>query len=142
MNKTVVLIIDDAEAAARANRAVLDLPDRPNVLVFASVGDCQAHQANLALEAGAHPKQSHLTLMDLRVDAQALANQIALFRASKCGMLSPLVVLVPSGQSEIAEICYRERANSVLTRPADGDAYSEAIHEVASYWLGFNQLPG
>jgi DNA-binding response OmpR family regulator len=138
VQNTVALIIDDSDAASRASEAVLSAPSRPSVLTFQSVDDFRSH-----LENRGDPIRGvcKMIVLDQRISSGDLLQAIRSIRSLPCASTSPIVVFVPDGaQDKVAP--YSDGANSVIRRPAEPTAYSEAMREVAHYWLVHNRLPG
>ncbi|WP_029007890.1 response regulator [Azospirillum halopraeferens] len=54
----------------------------------------------------------------------------------------PVVVLTVPDAARDVEGCYRQGANSFVTKPADPEAYAALLHTLERYWFGTVRLPG
>jgi CheY-like chemotaxis protein len=86
-------------------------------------------------------KDLRLVLLDLnlpRVDGLEVLRRI---REDERTRLTPVVILTSSNASDDVAASYRLGANSYVRKPVDFDRFSEAIHQLGSYWLGVNEPP-
>ena len=82
-----------------------------------------------------------LVLLDLtlpNIDGLKVLQRI---RADDRTRLTPVVILTSSDAPIDVAAGYRYGANSYVRKPVDFDQFSEAVHQLALYWLVTNEPP-
>jgi len=80
-----------------------------------------------------------LILLDLKlpkIDGQEVLRNI---KGHKLTRKIPVVILTSSGEEKDIEESYELGVNSYVVKPIDFDLFTQAVREIASYWLSLNQ---
>jgi two-component system response regulator len=87
------------------------------------------------------PPVPDLVLLDMNLPVVKGIDVLRQIRASPRTRHVPVVVLTSSGHDEDVARCYELGANSFVGKPADPGRFSEAVREIARYWLRLNRWP-
>jgi CheY-like chemotaxis protein len=82
-----------------------------------------------------------LVLLDLHLGSADGLGLVKWLRTTKEAALTPVVVFSDSHNPAEIRRCYRAGVNSFVTKPVQFVDYSDAVTEIASYWLVRNRMP-
>ena len=82
-----------------------------------------------------------LVLLDLKLPTIDGLEVLRRIRADERTCLTPVVILTSSDAPIDVAAGYRQGANSYVRKPLDFDQFSEAVHQLALYWLVTNEPP-
>jgi two-component system response regulator len=82
-----------------------------------------------------------LTLLDLRLPKMDGLDVLRRLREDQRTRLLPVVILSSSNEEKDVAESYRNGANSYVQKSIDFPRFIEEIKQIASYWLGVNELP-
>lgn len=84
----------------------------------------------------------HVILLDLRLPKINGLEVLKEIKRSDDIKQIPVVILTTSEAEVDLAKAYRNHANSYLVKPVDFDKFTELMHDLGFYWLGWNRQPG
>jgi chemotaxis family two-component system response regulator Rcp1 len=135
-----ILLVEDNQGDVRLVREALRMGGNGHQLSV--VGDGVAALAFLRHQ-GQHAAapRPHLILLDLnlpRLDGRAVLRAI---KADEMLRRIPVVVFTTSSDGQDIAASYGLRANAVVTKPIDLDAFFAAVQAIEGFWFGAAALP-
>lgn len=85
--------------------------------------------------------QPDLILLDLKMPKMDGIEVLRRLRQDDRTRLLPVVVLTSSDEKEDIVRIYNLGANSYIRKPVDFDEFTEAVRQLAVYWLRLNMVP-
>jgi two-component system response regulator len=89
-------------------------------------------------DPGGSPQVILLDLKLPKIDGHEVLRQLRAHPATRC---LPVVILTTSSEERDIERAYESGANSYVLKPVDFTEFSEAVRNLANYWLLLNQSP-
>jgi CheY-like chemotaxis protein len=83
----------------------------------------------------------HVVLLDLRLPRLSGLEVLREIRASSDLHTMPVVILTTSTAEQDVTRAYAQHANSYLVKPGDFAQFSQLMHDLGFYWLGWNYSP-
>lgn len=83
----------------------------------------------------------HVILLDLRlpkIDGLEVLKEIK--RSDDIKQIPVVILTTSEAEVDLAK-AYRNHANSYLVKPVDFDKFTELMHDLGFYWLGWNRQP-
>lgn len=87
-----------------------------------------------------HTRMPKLILLDLKMPRMDGLEFLRRIRADDKTMLLPVVVFTTSNEESDKRESYKLGANSYIPKPIDYNTFAGTIRQVASYWLGLNEV--
>jgi len=140
-SKLILLIEDNIDDERLTLRAL-----RKNNIMNEVVVACDGQEAiDYLFGEGSHEgRDMNLTpwfvILDLKLPKLSGLDVLKRIRATKETSHIPVVVLTASDEPSKIEECYVNGANSYVRKPTDPEEFSEAILQVAMYWLLLNEV--
>jgi two-component system response regulator len=140
-NKAILLVEnswDDVELMLRALHKN-NITNRVNIVKDGEEAlDYLAAQGNYAgRDINDLPQIILLDLKLPKLDGLEVLKQI---RAAELTRYTPVVVLTSSKEACDLKASYRLGANSYIQKPLDFSRFTEAVREIAVYWLNWNEI--
>jgi len=139
----ILLIEDDAAHAELIMRFLQNHP-KPSRVYHVADGEAALEYLHRRGEY-ADPETSphpHLVLLDLRIPKVDGLEVLRKIKADDALRHLPVVVLTTSeANGDIAQ-AYEYNANGYVVKPMGFDEFAQLIDDLASFWLGWNRLPG
>ncbi len=140
----VILLVEDNPDHSELIARVLDEFDIPKRLVHVTDGetalDYLLRRAQFADPATS--PQPNIVLLDLQLPRlngfevlQAIKNRVEMRHI-------PVVVVTTSSAEGDIRLAYQRYANSYLVKPVDFQQFTQMLHDLGNYWLGWNQQVG
>jgi CheY-like chemotaxis protein len=82
-----------------------------------------------------------LVILDLKMPRLGGVETLAEIKRDDRFKCLPVVMLTSSGETQDLRMCYRLGANGYVVKPVDAKQFTQAIRDLAAYWLGTNQPP-
>jgi CheY-like chemotaxis protein len=83
----------------------------------------------------------HVVLLDLRLPRLSGLEVLREIRASGDLHTMPVVILTTSTAEQDVTSAYTQHVNSYLIKPGDFAQFSQLMHDLGFYWLGWNYYP-
>jgi CheY-like chemotaxis protein len=83
----------------------------------------------------------HVVLLDLRLPRLSGLEVLREIRASSTLHTLPIVILTTSTAERDVAMAYAQHANSYLVKPVDFAQFTQLMHDLGLYWLGWNYYP-
>jgi CheY-like chemotaxis protein len=83
----------------------------------------------------------HVVLLDLRLPRLDGLQVLRRLRAHERTRLLPVVILTSSDEERDIVASYQSGANSYVRKPVGFAQFSQAVQQVVSYWLTWNEVP-
>ncbi len=143
MSKKTILLVDDNPDDILLTRRALKKNQIEGEIVVAEDGlEALDFLFGTGRYAGRDLTQMPtVTLMDLKmpkVDGLEVLKQL---RADSRTCLLPVVILTASREMADIERSYSLGANAYVRKPVDFEQFSEAVKQLAAFWLGLNETP-
>lgn len=90
----------------------------------------------------ARSPRPHVVLLDLRLPKLSGLEVLRELRASSTLRTVPVVVLTTSAAERDVVGAYAHYVNSYLVKPIDFGQFTQLMHDLGTYWLGWNHYPG
>lgn len=139
---STILLIEDNPDDEELTRLAFDESGVANSLEIVRDGaealDYIFASGSWAGRAGGNPK---LILLDLKLPKIGGLEVLRLLRAEPRTQLIPVVILTSSVEEQDVIRGYRLGCNSYLRKPVDFDQFSQAVRNLATYWLMLNEQP-
>lgn len=139
---TILLVEDNMSHAELVKRS---LETHALVKTIYHVRDGEAALAYLFRRGVyADPAQSprpHVVLLDLRLPKLSGLEVLRELRASSTFRAVPVVVLTTSAAERDVRGAYAQYVNSYLVKPIDFGQFTQLMHDLGTYWLGWNHYP-
>ncbi|MEF3274704.1 MAG: response regulator [Chloroflexus sp.] len=140
----VILLVEDNPDHSELIARVLDEFDIPKRLVHVTDGetalDYLLRRAQFADPATS--PQPNIVLLDLQLPRlngfevlQAIKNSVEMRHI-------PVVIVTTSSAERDIRLAYQRYANSYLVKPVDFQQFTQMLHDLGNYWLGWNQQVG
>jgi CheY-like chemotaxis protein len=133
----IILIVDDGPGDRRLMQEALE-EKAPACRVEVSADGNEA----LELVYNRPELRPDLIFLDLNMPRKDGREVLVELKSNPNYCEIPIVVVTTSDSSDDILFCYRNHANSVLTKPLDIDNFVKAIEEVVHYWIYSVQVPG
>ena len=141
-NLNHIMIVEDSDDDYEATERALRKDGRlRNPLIRFECAEQAIKYLEREGEYAAAPRPS-IVLLDLNmpgVGGHAVLRRIKLDEALK---FIPVIVLTTSDDRRDIDDCYREGANSYITKPVTLDGYLKAVRDLRDYWIHLSLLPG
>jgi two-component system, response regulator len=82
-----------------------------------------------------------LVLLDIKLPRVDGVQVLERLRSHPRTRLIPIVILTSSAEPKDLLTCYTLGANSYVRKPIDFQQFTNALHQIGSYWLQTNQAP-
>lgn len=140
MKKKMILLVEDNQSDIELTRRALKKARITNELVVAENGE---EALNFLFGAGEQPGRIEpaVVLLDLKlpgVDGLEVLRQV---RANPLTRRQPVVMLTSSREESDLARCYDSGVNSYIRKPVDFNQFVDAIVQIGSYWLTWNEMP-
>ena len=133
-----VLLVEDNDDHAELVRRALRLSGLPHQLSRCEDGE-QALQLLLGSERQPRARSDcDLVLLDLRLPGVGGIEVLRALRASDRRMV-PTVVLTTSEADADIRAAYESGARAYLVKPADFASFGDLVHDLARFWLVWNE---
>jgi two-component system response regulator len=138
----VILLIEDNIDDERLTLRALRKSNVMNEVVVA--GDGQ-DAVDYLFGAGSHSGRNRdempsFIILDLKLPKLSGLEVLKRIRSSPETQHIPVVVLTASDEPSKIRECYENGANTYVRKPTDPEEFSEAILQVAMYWLLLNEV--
>lgn len=138
----VLLVEDQAHDAELALRAFNQLNLGKNVSVVRD----GAAALDFIFGRGAYEGRSvddlpTLILLDLKLPKVSGLEVLSTLKSDERTRHIPIIALTSSREGCDVTECYDLGVNSYVVKPVDFEAFTEAIQEIATYWLTLNEEP-
>lgn len=136
-DKRIVVLIEDNEDDERLTRRALMRTNVNNEIVAAVDGE----QALDLLHGGEGPSADQIALivLDLSLPKRSGIEVLRTLRIHPSTELVPVVILTSDASPTSIREAFEAGANSFIIKPEDAESFSEAILNMAMYWLLLNQ---
>ena len=139
----ILLVEDNLDHAELVMRS---LEDHPMVNTVRHLCDGEAALDYLFRRGAYHdPRQCprpHVILLDLRLPKIDGLDVLKEIRTAHDLNAIPVVILSTSSAESDIGCAYERHANSYLVKPNDFRTFDELIHDLGTYWLGWNHDQG
>jgi two-component system response regulator len=132
----ILLVEDDPDDEALMVRALEQGTVGP-FIVARDGAEALAYLLTPGAEARPVPE---LVLLDMNLPRVKGLDVLRQIRASPRTRHVPVVILTSSGHADDVTRSYELGANSFVGKPADPGRFTEAIREIARYWLRLNRV--
>ena len=136
MNKSILLVEDDPDDQVLTVRSLRKSRGIKEVLV--ANNGVEALSILASIEEGCLPV---LVLLDLKLPKMDGLEVLRQIRASERTRYLPVVIMTSSREERDLSACYANGANSFVQKPVDYDAFTEAVHQLGTYWFEVNCEP-
>ncbi|MCB1050215.1 MAG: response regulator [Acidobacteria bacterium] len=136
MNKSILLVEDDPDDQVLTIRSLRKSRGVKEVLV--ANNGVEALSILASMEEGCLPV---LVLLDLKLPKMDGLEVLRQIRASERTRFLPVVIMTSSREERDLSACYANGANSFVQKPVDYDAFTEAVHQLGTYWFEVNCEP-
>jgi CheY-like chemotaxis protein len=140
VNAVDVLVVDDDQGDVTMIGEAFGLSPMPVRLHVATDGD-QAMRFLRRASGFADAPRPSLIVLDLNLPRRGGLEILAELKADRDLLLIPVVVLSTSSAREDIQRSYLLHANAYITKPADFDRLADVVRQIASWFLGFIELP-
>lgn len=141
MSRNLIILVEDNEDDAElAIRALKKNGIDAEVKIFEDGAVALDYLLRVGESADdADEPMPQLVLLDLKLPKLNGIEVLERLRADEATRLVPVVVLTTSNaEIDIVE-SYRRGANSYIQKPVDFNQFTQAVGEIARYWLGLNE---
>lgn len=138
-----ILLVEDNQAHAELARR--SLADHHVATDIYHVSDGKAalrylFRRGVYADAARSPRP-HVILLDLRLPKISGLDVLRQIKRSDELKNIPVVILSTSGRDLDIARAYEQQANGYMVKPTDFGQFSQALEELASYWLAWNRTP-
>ena len=141
-SKSILLVEDNPDDEALSIRALR----KNNILNEVIVARDGAEALDYLFGMGAHAGRDmsvmpEVILLDLKLPKVDGLEVLRKLRADERTELLPVVILTSSKEEQDLIASYKLGANSYIRKPVNFIKFTEAIHQLKSYWLVLNEPP-
>lgn len=142
-DKKVILLVEDDVADERLTLRALRKNNVMNEVVVA----CDGQEAlDFLFRQGAYAGIGDadlpaLIILDLKLPKKSGLEVLKAIRENERTAGIPVVILTANEDPSMVEECYRIGANSFVRKPTNASEFSDAVLQVAMYWLLINRVP-
>lgn len=136
----IILLVEDEPDDQLLLQHALDMGDARWKLVVVDDGT-QALDYLFTQHSGEKIGSVALVLLDLKIPKVSGLEVLAKLRAKPQTQFLPVVVFTSSVEQNDLEESYRLGCNGYVRKPVDFHRFAETVRQVASFWLGLNELP-
>ena len=138
-----ILLVEDNEAHAEMVRRGFACHRIANDVYHVSDGKAALRYLfrHGAYADAARSPRPHVILLDLRLPKISGLDVLRQIRQSDELKNIPVVILSTSGRDLDIARAYEQQANGYMVKPTDFAQFSQALEELASYWLAWNRTP-
>ncbi|MFQ3586703.1 MAG: response regulator [Fimbriimonadaceae bacterium] len=143
IDKKIILLVEDDVADERLTLRAL----RKNNIMNEVVVACDGQEAlDFLFREGAYAGigDAHLpalVILDLKLPKRSGLDVLRAIRGDVRTAGVPVVILTANEDPSIVQECYRIGANSFVRKPTNAAEFSDAVLQVAMYWLLVNRVP-
>ena len=138
----VLLVEDNPDDEALALRALRKNNIHAEVVVARDGAEALEYLFGTGAYSGRNPcERPHVVLLDLKlpkIDGLEVLRQL---RADPRTKTQPVVILTTSKEHNDVQTGYALHANSCIRKPVDFNEFTDAIRQIAHYWLELNEAP-
>jgi CheY-like chemotaxis protein len=135
-----VLLVEDDQGDVVMITEAFEQSGSPVHLNVVGDGE-QAMQFLRRAGAFADAPRPGLIVLDLNLPRRTGLEVLADLKADRDLLVIPVLVLTTSAAPADIQRSYSLHANAYITKPADFDSFTDAINQIASWFLGLIKLP-
>lgn len=137
-----ILVVEDSdEDYAAFLRAFHKMPVPNPVCRCKNGDDCLDYLYQSGIYAGKNPARPSLLLLDLNLPGTDGREVLERVEADAQLRTIPVVVVTTSASPEDVELCYRNGANSYVTKSHDWPKFESSVRMLLDYWFKAAVLP-
>src|SRR5262245_34741937 len=139
---SILLIEDNPNDEELVALALRDQPFLCDLVVARDGVEGLDYLFNSNPRRGSRPKNvPRLVLLDLKLPKMAGLSVLEKLRNDDRTRYVPVVIWSSSGETTDLQKAYELGATSYVQKPVNFNDFSEAIHQIAKYWLRLNRSP-
>ncbi len=138
-----ILLVEDNPAHAKLIRRSFSKHRVANQVYHVSDGEAALDYLN---QRGDYADRAtspvpHVILLDLRLPRISGLEVLRELKSLETLKMIPVVILTTSEAERDMALAYELHANSYLVKPVDFAKFTQMMHELGYYWLGWNRFP-